>query len=133
MNYDFAVKKKFPPRISCVLSSFGRLRGTCRALTCIFDQTEYNWELFFIGDNCDIFEQVVRSGRFKSKCNSANLSGSSIIYKNLPEKCGSASCAVNSAIKNANGELAHRRGAIKESKLWLRGLDKLSTLVQQYA
>ena len=53
------------PKLSVVLPSWGRYDLTLRMLNSISLQTFEDYELFFLGDACQIFEKIILSEDFK--------------------------------------------------------------------
>jgi glycosyltransferase involved in cell wall biosynthesis len=86
-------------KLSVVLPSWGRLGLTLRMLNSISLQTLEEYELFFLGDSCDIFDQVLHSKDFQSM----NFKGE-VIAKNFDLHDGTSSQAINYAIQNCTGE-----------------------------
>ena len=86
-------------KLSVVLPSWSRYDLTLRMLNSINLQTLEEYELFFLGDCCDVFNNVLSSSDFKNM----NFKGK-IIAENFKTHDGTSSQAINYAIENSTGE-----------------------------
>jgi glycosyltransferase involved in cell wall biosynthesis len=91
--------KKSMSKLSVVLPSWGRYNLTLRMLNSISLQTLNEYELFFLGDSCEVFEKVLQSKDFQSM----NFKGQ-VIAKNFDSHDGTSSQAINYSIENSTGE-----------------------------
>jgi len=88
-------------KLSVVLPSWGRYDLTIRMLTSIAFQSLEDYELFFLGDNCPVFEKIVSSYEFKHLKEEFL---DRIIIKNFNKHDGTSAQAINYAMKNCDGE-----------------------------
>lgn len=91
----------FMPKLTIVLPSWEREELTLRMLTSISLQTFQDYELFFLGDCCPIFDKVIQSDDFSYL---KNVFGNRIIVKNFDTHDGTSAQAINYAVENMNGE-----------------------------
>jgi glycosyltransferase involved in cell wall biosynthesis len=89
------------PKLSVVLPSWGRYDLTLRMLNSISLQTFEDYELFFLGDACQIFEKIILSEDFKYF---KKIFKNRIIVKNFLKHDGTSAQAINYAMKNCTGE-----------------------------
>jgi len=88
-------------KLSVVLPSWGREMLTLRLLNSITLQTLEDYELFFLGDKCPIFDKIIQSEDFKYM---KKIFKDRIIIKNFEEHDGTSSQAINFAMKECTGE-----------------------------
>lgn len=88
-------------KLSVVLPSWGRYDLTLRMLNSISLQTLADYELFFLGDACPIFEKIILSEDFQYF---KKILKNRIIVKNFLKHDGTSAQAINYAMKNCMGE-----------------------------
>jgi glycosyltransferase involved in cell wall biosynthesis len=89
------------PKLSIVLPSWGRDGLTKTILNAVCMQTFQDFEIFFLGDCCPIFEKIITSEEFiyfKKQL------GNKLIYKNFLTHDGTSAQAINYAMQNSTGE-----------------------------
>lgn len=91
-------------KLSVILPCFGRKERTIRSLDCVLNQDFLGWELFFIGDHCPDYENLIKSDYFSKIVKELNPENN-IIYYNLEKNYGGYGYhIINSSIKNLNSE-----------------------------
>lgn len=92
------------PKVSMVVPCYGRPQRTKRSLECILNQDLIGWEVFFIGDGCSDFQQLITSDWFLDKVKNINEKNN-LIYYNLEKNYGGYGFHImNKAIQDATGE-----------------------------
>lgn len=92
------------PKVSMVVPCYGRPQRTRRSLECILNQDLVGWEVFFIGDGCKHFQELITSEWFLNKVKNINPQNN-LIYYNLEKNYGGYGFYImNKAIQSATGE-----------------------------
>ena len=92
-------------KLSIVLPSFARRELTERAVRSVFAQAETftGAEVFFLGDGCAIYDELVRADWFQQGC-LAVAGQITFMLGNSPQRDGTPAPIVNKAIAAATGE-----------------------------
>lgn len=88
-------------KISAVLPSWGRKNLTLRMLQCVASQTLQEYELFFLGDKCPVFEEIIKTEDFQEI---KKTIADRMIFFNFDNHDGTSAQAINYAMKHASGE-----------------------------
>jgi glycosyltransferase involved in cell wall biosynthesis len=88
-------------KLSVVLPSWGREMLTLRLLNSISLQTLDDYEFFFLGDKCPVFDKIVASEDFAFF---KKIIGDRMIVKNFDTHDGTSCQAINYAMKNCTGD-----------------------------
>lgn len=89
------------PKLSIVLPSWDREQLTIRMLNAVCLQTFDDYELFFLGDRCDVFDKIIKTEDFLYM---KEVFKNRIIVKNFENHDGTSTQAINYAIENMTGE-----------------------------
>lgn len=98
---ELDVKSRY--KVSMVLPCKARPQRTRRSLECVLNQDLIGWELFFIGDGCSDYQELIDSEWFKEKLEALDPRNK-IVYFNDKHHGGFGHNIVNYAIDNCEGE-----------------------------
>jgi glycosyltransferase involved in cell wall biosynthesis len=92
-------------RITLSMASFGRKKGTIRAIDSILKQDINNWESLVIGDGCPVIQEFIDSNYYKDIQLECKKNGNDLIIENNPiNRGGHGYFIINENIKRATGK-----------------------------
>lgn len=92
-------------RITLSMPSYGRKKGTIRAIDCILKQDINNWEALVIGDGCPVIQEFLDSRYYKDVQAECKLKGNDLIIENEPiNRGGHGFYITNKNIQRAKGK-----------------------------
>lgn len=75
-------------RLTLICPCYKKPQRTLRAIESVLKQDLNGWEAFFIGDGCEIFQQMMDDGIFSSFSEQALKNGNECYFVNLAEHTG---------------------------------------------
>ena len=92
-------------RITLSMASFGRKKGTIRAIDCILKQDINDWEALVIGDGCPVIQDFLDSNYYDDIQLECKKNGNDLTIENEPiNRGGHGYFIINENIKWANGK-----------------------------
>lgn len=93
------------PRLTVSIPCFGRPERTKRAINCILDQDINGWEALIVGDECDLFQDLISSGYMEMAREKAMSQGNILdYYQWRPRSGGHGYKITNHNIQVAKGK-----------------------------
>jgi|688.fasta_scaffold38348_9 glycosyltransferase involved in cell wall biosynthesis len=89
------------PKLTVTLPSWGRENLTKRMLNCICMQTFSDFEIFFLGDNCQAFDKILKSADFMYF---QKVLGNRLNFFNFKDRDGTSSQAINYSMQKGSGD-----------------------------